>query len=132
MWVEAQVSLPRFAEVAQWAGYLSLACFSGTFLGGLLLSFTWTAFGPWNQLRLTQQALDDAKKECEACRLMRELDNETRLREKAEMADIKTRYLIIAQALEASGMRLQLGAMKIDPLPEALKPKPRPKETTDY
>lgn len=111
----AQVSMPKFADVAQWAGILSLACFSGTFLGGLLLSFTWTTFGPWNQLRLTQAALEKASEECEQCRLMRELDSEARLRERAELADIKTRYMIIAQALEASGMRLQLGAMKIDP-----------------
>lgn len=116
-------SLPSFAEATQYAGPLALACFCGIFLGGLALSFFWTSFGPWNQLRLTQEALKEAKQECENCRLMRELDGETRLREKAELADLKARYLIIAKALEASGLRIQLGPIQLDPVPEALKPK---------
>lgn len=88
-------------KLAPFAGPLALAAFVGTFLGGLILSLFWKKFGPWKML-------EEAKREIDECRRHREQDKIDSDRLVAKVSDMSARYEIMAQALQNSGLTMQL------------------------
>ncbi len=87
--------------LAQYAGPVALAAFSGTFLGGVLLSFFWKNFGPW-------KLLEACKKQCEDCAREREEDAKERDVDRVKMADLNARYEILLKAVQQGGLGLAL------------------------
>ena len=89
-------------DVAQYAGPMALACFGGTLLGGIALSFFWKNFGPW-------KLLEACREECKECKEHRDEDAKERSRLAAHLADLNARHAILLQAVERGGLGLQLG-----------------------
>jgi len=89
-------------DIAQYAGPLALACFGGTLLGGIALSFFWKNFGPW-------KLLEACREECRRCEEHRTADAAERSRLMAHLADLNARHTIMLQAMERGGLGLQLG-----------------------
>ncbi len=87
--------------LAQYAGPVALAAFSGTFLGGVVLSFFWKNFGPW-------KLLEACKKQCEDCAREREEDAKERDVDRVKMADLNARYEILLEAVQKRGLGLAL------------------------
>lgn len=99
-------SIKLLAQVAGWAGPLALACFGGTLLGGIALSFFWKAFGPW-------QLLKECKAECDLCKADREVDRIKHAELEGKMADLAARFEILKEAVNKAGLGLQLGPKEV-------------------
>jgi hypothetical protein len=88
-------------DLSKYAGVIAMACFAGTFLGGLLLSYFWKTFGPWKQM-------EDIKMQLARCQA-REVEAQVReIRVNAELADVKARLDIMREAILRSGFELQI------------------------
>lgn len=94
-------------DLAQYAGPIALAAFMGTFLGGVVLSFFWKNFGPW-------QLLKEANKALAECRIHREEDGRERARQMAEFADLKARFMLMTDAVNLAGLGLRIGVMPLE------------------
>lgn len=91
--------MPGFENAEKYAGVLALACFSGVFLGGMLLSYFWKVFGPWKQLESAQSQIRDCNAKMDDMRR----DN---ARTQTELTEIKTRYEMMQEAMKSGWFRL--------------------------
>lgn len=93
--------MPDIGDLEKYVGIIALACFGGTFLGGMLLSYFWKVFGPWKML-------EEAKNELQKCETHRLESNLAQLRQTAELADVNARFDVLREAIVRSGFELQI------------------------